>query len=250
MAPPVRAVSLDAMGTLMELARPPHIVYHEILRRQGHSVEKLSPLLSGGDRLRRYWLEAERRLPPEFLAEHRDRFHHYRGAPRAFWGVMFTVLFEDLGLDPDRMPAALEAAYQRFAQPDLWIVEPTFASLARYCAERRIELYVTSNWDFRLPGILQALKIAATFRKIITSAEVGYEKPSRKIFDHLVDVAGFAPSEIIHVGDTPAADVEGARRAGLIPVLYRRTGPSPCRNVPRVRALQEVRLIATRLPGP
>jgi FMN phosphatase YigB (HAD superfamily) len=51
------------------------------------------------------------------------------------------------------------------------------------------------------------------------SARVGYQKPHPAIFLHALELLGAAPQDAIHVGDDPVADVDGARRAGIEPVL-------------------------------
>ena len=49
-------------------------------------------------------------------------------------------------------------------------------------------------------------------------------KPDPRIFDLLLQRARLRPQEAAHVGDDPVADVEGARRAGLLPVWVNRAG--------------------------
>ena len=94
----IRAISLDAMGTLIDLKRPPQEIYYEILQHLGHDSQKTLPLIREPGLLRGYWKEAEKRLPPSFLSEHVDRFAHYGETPYAFWEVIFRVMFEDLNL--------------------------------------------------------------------------------------------------------------------------------------------------------
>jgi 2-haloacid dehalogenase len=236
------AISLDAMGTLIGLRGTPQTIYHDILRDLGHPPEKISALLTDPERFRRYWRQAEERLPAAFLAEHQDRFHNYTGAPYAFWGLIFEAMFADLGLACEGRLAALEAAYRRFAQPDIWEVEPTFFQLDRCCRSRHIGMFVTSNWDTRLPELLAGLGISDHFAMIITSALARYEKPSLRIFEFLVNAAGCPPEQILHVGDDPDLDVAGAEQAGLQAVLYNpdgndAKGPGA---VAVVRSLEEV----------
>jgi REG-2-like HAD superfamily hydrolase len=233
----VRAISLDAMGTLIELRVNAQHTYYEILKKLGHPAEKIAPLLMDPGRFRRYWQEAEARLPARFLAEHRDRFHNYPDTPYAFWGLIFEAMFRDLGLDKEELLMALETAYQHFTDADLWRVEPTFPELAAFCSQRDIQLYITSNWDRRLPVILERLDVACFFAEIITSAQVGYEKPSKKIFAHLVAAAGCSPAEILHVGDSPMADIWGARQSGLRPVLFGRLHAADAPDCPVVETL-------------
>ena len=236
----VCAISLDAMGTLIELRVNAQHTYYEILKELGHPEEKIAPLLRDPGRFRRYWQEAEDRLPANFLAEHRDRFYNYPDTPYAFWGLIFETMFRDLGLERKQLLMTLETTYQHFTNADLWRVEPTFTELAEFCSHRDIQLYVTSNWDLRLPIILERLDVACSFAEIITSAKVGYEKPSKKIFAHLVAAAGCSPAEILHVGDSPVADVWGARQSGLRAVLFGRRHAANAPDCPIVETLRHL----------
>lgn len=47
------------------------------------------------------------------------------------------------------------------------------------------------------------------------SCEIGWIKPNPIHFSHARELAGVEPHEILHVGDHPFRDVEGARRAGF-----------------------------------
>ena len=216
----IQAISLDAMGTIIFLKRSAQEVYGEILRGLGYDPQKILPLTRDPGLFRRYWKEAESRLPPAFVRDHVDRFAHYPDAPCAFWGLIFRVMFEDLKLPENEITRAVEAAYLRFSQPDLWAVESTLPELVKFCAGEKVKLFITSNWDFRLPKILRDLGIEPFFSRVITSALVGYEKPSEKIFQYLAAAAGCAPGEILHVGDRMEDDLRGAEKAGLRAALY------------------------------
>ena len=238
----IQAISLDAMGTILELKKNPQEIYGEILRDLGHDPRKVLSLTQEAGLFRRYWREAEKRLPPSFLTDHIDRFAHYPQTPYAFWGLVFQVMFEDLNLPGEGLFAAVDRAYHRFASPNLWGVEPTLGELAEFCEGRGILLFVTSNWDFRLPKILKDLGVAPFFREIITSASVGFEKPSEKIFHHLIGSAGCAAPQILHVGDKIEDDVRGAKEAGLQAALYRKDSHLAEDDLPfvRVRSLKQI----------
>jgi len=57
------------------------------------------------------------------------------------------------------------------------------------------------------------------FAAVIDSRIVGVHKPDPAIFRLALDAMGVAPEHTLHIGDTPAADVVGARAAGIHPVL-------------------------------
>jgi FMN phosphatase YigB (HAD superfamily) len=59
---------------------------------------------------------------------------------------------------------------------------------------------------------------------VATAAEAGARKPDRRLFDAALHLAGCAPENALHVGDSPSNDVAGAAAAGIRAVLLRRDG--------------------------
>jgi putative hydrolase of the HAD superfamily len=54
-------------------------------------------------------------------------------------------------------------------------------------------------------------------------------KPRPEIFTHTLAALGVDPSEALHIGDTPAADVVGARDVGMRAVHFcHAQGADPC----------------------
>jgi FMN phosphatase YigB (HAD superfamily) len=72
-----------------------------------------------------------------------------------------------------------------------------------------------SSWQEYL-----ATRFDLRFRHVIASCDCGSAKPDALIFHEAVAKLGFAPQEILHVGDRWELDVEGARRAGFGAALY------------------------------
>jgi putative hydrolase of the HAD superfamily len=87
-----------------------------------------------------------------------------------------------------------------------------------------IALVVVSNWDVSLHERLAETGLAALVDGAVASAEFGAAKPDPAIFAHALGIAGAAPGAAWHVGDSVEADVEGARAAGIEPVLVARDG--------------------------
>lgn len=74
---------------------------------------------------------------------------------------------------------------------------------------------VISNWPCGLEHYCVELALRDHFEHILASAEVGYAKPSREIFDEACRRLGVTPDRVLHVGDTLEDDLDGARRAGM-----------------------------------
>lgn len=106
------------------------------------------------------------------------------------------------------------------------LVEPAFSIFDR--ARNEVEFYPDVMpalqrlaHDFVLVAVtngnanLETIGIRHLFRNVVSAAETGFAKPARPIFDKAVSLSGFSREEVLHVGDHPEIDVNGARKAGL-----------------------------------
>jgi putative hydrolase of the HAD superfamily len=76
---------------------------------------------------------------------------------------------------------------------------------------------------------------------VVTSAGAGRAKPHAGIFARALDAMATAPGDALHCGDDPFADAEGARRAGMRPVLLDRAGRhAEASGQDRIRSLAEL----------
>ena len=121
-----------------------------------------------------------------------------------------------------RFDAWFETLYRRFGEPEVWRFYDDVESVLRALRARGLTLGVVSNWDTRLKSICDGLGLSRLVDFIVISAEVGVRKPDPGIFRMALERAGVRPHEAIHVGDLPEEDAEGARRAGVTPVLIDR----------------------------
>ncbi|MCJ7556818.1 MAG: HAD-IA family hydrolase [Gammaproteobacteria bacterium] len=91
------------------------------------------------------------------------------------------------------------------------------------------------------------------FIATVQAREVGVPKPQQKIFDVAVEKAGVPQARILHVGDDPRIDVEGAREAGMQTAWVNRKAESwPADITPPdmvVCDLQDLSLRLGRMPG-
>ena len=210
-AGPIRAILLDALGTLLEL-EPPAPALREQLRLRGIEIS----------------LDLAQRAIAAEIAYYRSHLDEGRdpgsldGLRRRCAGVLARELGRELEAElpgADAMTEVLLASLQfrRFAD-----VAPALAELRR----RGLRLVVVSNWDVSLHAVLDRLQVAPMLDGIVTSAEAGVRKPAPEIFERALAIAGVGAEAAWHVGDSPNEDVAGARRAGIRPILISRgAGP-------------------------
>jgi HAD superfamily hydrolase (TIGR01509 family) len=97
-------------------------------------------------------------------------------------------------------------------------LRPGIAEIWQSLRERGVRIGVCSNLALPYgPPLLSALPDAPD--AVILSYEVGLVKPDPAIFRLVCDRLGLRPAEILFVGDTPSADVEGPRTVGMPAML-------------------------------
>jgi len=97
-------------------------------------------------------------------------------------------------------------------------VEPVLRALKK----KGLRLALISNWHRGLDHFCAEMNLAGFFDAIITSADVGVEKPAPRIFVETVSRLGLRPDQAVHVGDILIDDVQGAASAGLRSILIDR----------------------------
>jgi putative hydrolase of the HAD superfamily len=209
----IRAVTFDVTGTLLHSPRLGEL-YAEVLSRHGIAV---SPG-EAGRLVRLVWQELACSADPG-----RDRFRSHPEGARGFWQRFLERLAEHLEAPvPSRFAAA--ELFHRFGTPEAWEVYPEVREVLTALREQGLRLAVISNWDERLPLLLKRLGLTPLFDAVVTSSEMGVEKPDRRIFAETVKRLEVEPSEALHVGDSPLEDVEGAIAAGMEAVRLDRSG--------------------------
>jgi putative hydrolase of the HAD superfamily len=82
-----------------------------------------------------------------------------------------------------------------------------------------LTLGIITNLNQDMDVLLNELDLQTIIDVIVTSSEVGVEKPHPSIFLRALDKVGITPQEAIHVGDQLFSDAQGAKAVGIKPVL-------------------------------
>lgn len=88
--------------------------------------------------------------------------------------------------------------------------------------------------------------LAAHVDALVVSEEVGVMKPDPVIFQAALERLDAQPADAVMIGDSWAADVVGARRAGIRPIWFNPEGlarPEPAAEVAELRALEPVEVV-------
>ncbi len=128
---------------------------------------------------------------------------------REEWTEHFGLCFEELGVTGDA-----SAAHERLVE--LLCQARAFPESRRVVEHigRRMPVAMLSNADddFLVPALRRN---GLVFPLVISSQTAQAYKPHVSIFRHLSANMGLEPEQILYVGDSPLADVTGAKNAGL-----------------------------------
>lgn len=218
---PVRAVLLDALGTLVELSPPAPRLRRALLEKAGVDI---------GAEVAECAFEAEISYYLDHHLEGGDQAGLERlrdGCARVMLGAIGTPAL-DFGAVRGAMLTALQFTAFRDAAPALQALRG-----------RGLRLVAVSNWDCSLRSRLDEAGVGGLLDGAVASAEVGEAKPAPTVFAAALEMAGVSAAEALHVGDSLLNDVQGARAAGIRAVLLARDGDPP-RGVEHVRSLNEI----------
>jgi HAD superfamily hydrolase (TIGR01549 family) len=152
------------------------------------------------------------------------------------WRALMTSLLEGAGAR--EVEPTVEWLWGEQPRVNLWrkpIAE--MVDLARELAHRGAKIAVLSNSEGRLSELLHEISIADPFAVVVDSGRIGIEKPDRRIFDHTLAALDMTGADPIHIGDSWAADIVGARDAGWRSIWYGR-GVTPVQD-PRIASARD-----------
>lgn len=77
--------------------------------------------------------------------------------------------------------------------------------------KQRFRLFTATNGN----ADLHRIGLAHFFERTVSARQVGALKPAPAMFHRAIEGTGLTAEEVAYIGDDPALDIEGARRAGM-----------------------------------
>jgi HAD superfamily hydrolase (TIGR01662 family) len=131
----------------------------------------------------------------------------------------FQVFAPGFNLAQQREARAAAGKPEHFGDEDLY---PDVRAALRELHDAGLWIGIAGNQTLRAGSILRSLGLPADL--IVTSDDLGVEKPDPRFFAEVVKLAPCAAAEILYVGDRLDNDVRPAAAAGFATALIRR-GP-------------------------
>jgi putative hydrolase of the HAD superfamily len=226
----IRAVFLDAVGTLLHPEPPADAVYADAGRAFGSRLDRAAIAARFRAAFRRQ----------EDL-DHAAGLRTDEAREEARWRAIVAEVLDDVG-DAD---ACFRRLFAAFARPEAWRVDAEAAAVLAELQRRGLQLGLASNFDRRLRGLAEALPALQPLRCVVISSEVGWRKPAAAFYAELPRRTGLKPAEILVVGDDRINDYEGARAAGMAALLL---DPRRRADLPDDQRLLRLADLPARLP--
>jgi putative hydrolase of the HAD superfamily len=207
-----------------------------VLRDNGvhnHGVEVSADSLAAADPVARKQLDTPREVTA--LQVDQQRGSRYFELLLAHSGVELPL--------SQGAQAALADLRQYHATENLWEYVPDFVPPTLIALRGMgLKLVVVSNANGTVVRKFHRVGLAPLVDLILDSAEVGFEKPDRRLFDVALERSGASRSTTIHVGDFYNIDVVGARNAGLRAILVDQAGlyADADADCPRIASIAEL----------
>lgn len=197
----------DATGTLIEMTAPVGEVYAELARAFGIDL----PAWRLDDAFQRVL----RHAPPRGMAgttptQRRQREFDWwsERIRQTFQATDSTARFADF-------PAFAAALFETYRDARRWRARPEVLATLEVLARSGHPMGVVSNFDHRLPEILQSMDIKHYFKTVLVPSDTGARKPDRRVFTAASDALEIPVDQLVYVGDDSPETLAEIAKHGL-----------------------------------
>ena len=209
----IKAAFFDFYNTLVRFWPPVDVIQQASCREMGFRVSKVG--IRKGYFLADDYMSRENADSP--LADRSS------GERDRFFAEYERIILKGAGLEVTIRLAAQIWEMASQVPKNFSLFEDVIPAL-ELLKKRDITLGVSSNLRRDMGYLSKELSLDPYLDFYVTAVEAGAEKPHPPVFLAALKKAGVDASEAVHVGDQYQADVQGARAAGIVPVLLDREG--------------------------
>ena len=210
----IRAVTFDAAGTLIAPREPVAATYARLAVNHGIAADAAT--VDAG--FRRAFAAAPPMAFPDATPSDVPRLE------RGWWRAVVADTLGPVAAAQPSFDACFDALFAHYASAAAWTLFADVPPALRALRDRGLRIGIVSNFDGRLPAILDGLGVAAD--AVVWSTRAGAAKPARAIFAAAAAALGVPLGQLCHVGDDADVDVRGARAAGAHAIHVDRSGAS------------------------
>ncbi len=200
----VRAVVFDFIGTLTNV--------------KDYSMEDSKKKLFKAIKVAGFDVQETSFLETYSQAHEKYKVVRYQELVEVTNAVWISEALNSLGLKTSPEDTRIETALNIFFEDYIKSFElrPCVRELLKK-ASTNFKLGLISNFTYA-PVIyvgLRRLAINRFLSAVLVSADVGWRKPNKRIFEEALRRLGVRPEETVYVGDSPLEDIQGAKVLGM-----------------------------------
>lgn len=190
-----------------------------------------------------------RQCREEFLKARRQLEKLCMGSPaRHHSGIVFSTVCRNLGLEADpALAVSVDCRVLNELLKAAKVADGAIEVLEQVHASGRKTALVCNGAVMRTGMLIDRLGLRKFFDTVVISEEVGYEKCTGAPFRAALRRLKLLPEHVIMVGDDPYEDVEGAKKAGIKPVLLAAGRRKKCGAGFVIKSLKELPGLLARL---
>ncbi|NBV38684.1 MAG: DUF721 domain-containing protein [Verrucomicrobia bacterium] len=155
-------------------------------------------------------------------------------SPEHFWR---EVVYRTFGADlpNDKAEAVFQECWQAFADENAWRLAAGVKQTITALKFLGLKVAILSNADARMHKVLQGKGLSQVLDGVYLSTEIGFDKPDAKAFHAVAKSLSIPIRSLVHVGDSPQEDGEGARDAGAMGLIVGgRHAPERCLRAEKI----------------
>jgi len=228
----IKAIFFDWFNTLARYEPPREELHSQALRKFGIEVspEKILPGVLTAD----MYFFGENANSPVEKRDRKERAEVYTCYQK--------IILSEAGVKADQelLAKVLNKVEQLFKGITFTLFDDVLSTLETL-KKQRFTLGLLTNLAQDMSPLCHKLGLESYLDFVVTSQQVGADKPEPPIFLAALDRAKVEASQAVHVGDQYKLDVVGARRVGINPILIDRYDLYPeVSDCSRIRDLTEL----------
>lgn len=230
----IKAIFFDWFYTLARYSPPREQLQSEALRSFGISIppEIIFPALLAADRE----LFNEHAVSPITKRSREEQLEVYT----RYQQTLLTSAGVDISNNPDIVPKTMKKAQELYKDVQFALFDDVIP-LLKVLKEQNITMGLVTNMDSDMRPVCKELGLGSYLDFVVTSGEVGFDKPQPQIFLEALMRAKTEPVDTLHVGDQYNIDAAGAMAVGINALLLDRFNQYPeITDCPLIHGLAEI----------
>lgn len=236
----IDAVIFDLDDTLRQNHPDANRFFADFLVAQGVPVDRQTAL-EAQRWTHRYWATSEDLL---------QDIQTFEGYDEPFWENYTRRHLAAIGMEESQVEELLPAIYNHMNEnysPESRLLPGALDTLKSLRAAGYLVGLLT-NRTRSIYAEMSTLDLDLNLDFFFSASQFGVFKPQRALFDGVLDFISLPAERVVYVGDNYYADVQGARNAGVKPVLLDPRGLYPDADCPVIQSLPDFLQLLTLEP--